>query len=91
MRQKDLDYIEQKPKSTELSFYESQAHTIIDYFTGTAGISFEDVNQQEDVMTSLQQRNFNEFIPFTMGLSMNPNYDIQELVKRIKGEVFAFS
>jgi len=91
MRQKDLDYIEQKPKSTELSFYESQAHTIIDYFTGTAGISFEDVNQQEDVMTSLQQRNFNEFIPFTMGLSMNPNYDIQELVKRIKGEVFAFT
>lgn len=90
LRQKDLDYIKEKPKPEDYSSYEEQAHTIINYFTGTSGISFEDVDFQEDVMVGLQQRNFSEFIPYTIGLSMNPNYDTQELAKRIKGE-FAFS
>jgi hypothetical protein len=85
MRETDLQYISKK--STD---YEEYAERIIDYFTGTAGVSFEDVNLQEDVMTSLQQSAFSEFIPCTISLSMNPDYNIERLVKRIKGESFAF-
>jgi superfamily I DNA/RNA helicase len=90
MRQRDLDYLKEQEKSNR-NYFEDDAMRVIDYFTGTAGISFEDVNQQDDVMTGIQQRNFNSFIPYTMSLAMKPEFEVEPLLKRIKGDTFAFS